>query len=424
MRKITFSKLLFTFFAVLGLICVPNPAFAQHGGGGHGGGGGGFHGGGGGGGGHFSGGGSFSGGGMRGGGPSGRSFSGPSMGAPMGRGFSPGFSGRFNPERSSGAPSFNSRSFQHGGGSVAQAPAGTHFGSAARNSGASANRAIADGQWHSFAGAGAAGANHATADGQWRSVAGAGAAGTNRAIADGQWHSFAETRSATGSIGSARAPGNAGARNLASAHGGSAGAAPEGTLAASSGRRASLPSLSSNARSSSISPGRTVSNMQGSRMNGSALAGLRSVAPMSAGSSLRNLGFSHTGVNNSPFASAHLGSSSMAGRSTLFTGSTFGDPFRVSGFNRGFGNGFFFNRGFGNGFFFNRGFGNGFFFNRGFGREFFIFDDFRFRCFGCGFGFGFGPGFGFGFGWGWGGWWDPWWWDPWWWWEPSPGFVL
>src|SRR6266496_4379922 len=117
MRKTTFSKLLFTFFAFVGLTCAPNPAFAQHGGGGHdGGGGGGFHGGGGGSGGHFSGGGSFSGGGMRGGGPSGRSFSGPSMRSSMGRGSNPGFSGRFNPERSSGAPSFNRRSFQHGGG--------------------------------------------------------------------------------------------------------------------------------------------------------------------------------------------------------------------------------------------------------------------------------------------------------------------
>lgn len=64
------------------------------------------------------------------------------------------------------------------------------------------------------------------------------------------------------------------------------------------------------------------------------------------------------------------------------------------------------------------------------------FDDFRFRCFGCGFNFfgGFGFGFGFGFGWGWGGWWGPWW-NPWWgpwgfwgpawawdpgWWGPSP----
>jgi hypothetical protein len=145
--------------------------------------------------------------------------------------------------------------------------------------------------------------------------------------------------------------------------------------------------------------------MQGSRMNGSTPAGLRTVAHSSAGSSLGNSAFSLTGVNNSAFASAHLGRNTMAGHSALFTGSTFGDPFRASGFNRGFGNGFFFNRGFGNGFFNDHDF-----------------DDFGFRCFGCG--FGFGPGFGFGFGWGWGGWWDPWWWDPWWWWEPSPGFVL
>lgn len=64
---------------------------------------------------------------------------------------------------------------------------------------------------------------------------------------------------------------------------------------------------------------------------------------------------------------------------------------------------------------FNRGFNNRFDrdFNRGFGRRFndHDFDDFRFRCFGCGFNFGFFPSFGFGFGWGWG--WDDWW-DPWW----------
>src|SRR4029077_16168475 len=49
MRKPTFSKILFAFFAFVALACAPKPAFAQHGGGGHGGGsGGGFHGGGGG----------------------------------------------------------------------------------------------------------------------------------------------------------------------------------------------------------------------------------------------------------------------------------------------------------------------------------------------------------------------------------------
>jgi hypothetical protein len=71
---------------------------------------------------------------------------------------------------------------------------------------------------------------------------------------------------------------------------------------------------------------------------------------------------------------------------------------------------------------FNRGFNNRFNrgFNRGFGRGFndHDFDDFPFRCFGCGFNFGFFPsfGFGFGWGWGWGGWWNPWWWGP------SPGW--
>src|SRR5713101_2131498 len=105
MRKTICSKVLVASFALVALICVSRPAFAQHGGGGHGGGGGGFHGGGG-------GGGHFSGGGMRGSGPSGRSFSGPGMRSPTGRGPNSGFSGRFNSQRPWGAPSSHSRSFQ------------------------------------------------------------------------------------------------------------------------------------------------------------------------------------------------------------------------------------------------------------------------------------------------------------------------
>ncbi len=93
--------------------------------------------------------------------------------------------------------------------------------------------------------------------------------------------------------------------NVASrAHGGPAGAARAGTPAAPSGMRASSPPLSSNARSSSISPGRAVSNMQGSRMNGSALARSRTGTQISAGSSLGKSASSHTGANNSAFASA------------------------------------------------------------------------------------------------------------------------
>ena len=125
-------------------------------------------------------------------------------------------------------------------------------------------------------------------------------------------------------------------------------------------------------------------------MNGSALAGSRTGTHTSAGSTRSGLGSSHVGVNNSAFTNARLGSNTMFGRSAL-TSSTFGHPFGGRGFNRGFFNDH-------------------------------DFDDFGFRCFGCGFGFGFGPGFGFGFGWGWGwgGWWNPWWWDPWWW---GPGWA-
>jgi len=129
-------------------------------------------------------------------------------------------------------------------------------------------------------------------------------------------------------------------------------------------------------------------------MNSSALAGSRTGRHTSAGSTLGNSALSHTGVNNSAFSSARLGSNTMFGHTAL-AGSTFGHPFGGSRFNRGFFNDH-------------------------------DFDDFGFRCFGCGFGFGFGPSFGFGFGWGWGGWWNPWWWDPWWWgpgwawWGPTP----
>jgi hypothetical protein len=123
------------------------------------------------------------------------------------------------------------------------------------------------------------------------------------------------------------------------------------------------------------------------KMKTSALNRSHTGAHLSAGSSLGNSALGHTGVNNSMFASAHLGSNTMAGHSNFFTRSTIGHPFNGSRFNRGFGRGFFNDH---------------------------DFDDFGFRCFGCGFGFGFGPGFGFGFGfgWGWGGWWDPWWWEP------------
>jgi hypothetical protein len=124
-------------------------------------------------------------------------------------------------------------------------------------------------------------------------------------------------------------------------------------------------------------------------MNSSVLAGSRTGTHLSAGSTMGKSALSHTGVNNSAFTSARLGSSTRFGH-TAFSRSAFGHPFGGSRFNRGFFNDH-------------------------------DFDDFGFRCFGCGFGFGFGPGFGFGFGWGWGGWWNPWWWNPWWW-GPSPGW--
>ena len=210
----------------------------------------------------------------------------------------------------------------------------------------------------------------------------------------------------TGLTRSTRASGNAGNRNFAWAHGGPAGASRVGAPAASSQMRASSPSVLSNARSSTISPGRAVSDMQGSRMNSSRPAGSRAVTRMSGASTLGNSSLSHTGLNNRAFASARLGSNTLFGHSAL-TGSTFGHPFGGRGFDRGFGHGF--------------------------GRGFHDHDFNGFGCFGCGFGFGFGPGFGLGFGWGWGlgwgwgGWWNPWWWgppvayyDPWWGWAPPP----
>jgi hypothetical protein len=358
MKKSTFWKILFSFLAIVVVACAPNPVFAQrggHGGGGggfHGGGGGGFHGGGGGG--HFSGGGGhFSGGGA----PSGR----PSMGRAPGPSYAgrpSGFAGR-----PSGASPFSSRSFQHGGGSVARPPSRAGFGgngrtgSMARNSrpGASASRGSA----------------------------------APAARADGQWHSFA------GAAGGSSAARSAGHANFAWAHGGPAGGARAGTAARSSGMKASSPSMSNSAPSSAISPSHAVSSMQGSRMNSSALAGLRSSKPISGGSAFGNSSFSHTGLNNSAFRSARLGSNTQFNHST-FTRSTFGHPFGGRGFGHGFGRGFH-------------------------DRDF---DDFGFGfgCFGCGFGFGFGPGFGFGWGWGWGGWWNPWWWGPFWW-EPQIAYY-
>jgi len=122
--------------------------------------------------------------------------------------------------------------------------------------------------------------------------------------------------------------------------------------------------------------------MQGSHMNGSALAGARSSTHVSSGSSLAHSSFSHTGVNNAAFAGAHLGNSASF-RSAGFAG---------RGFDRGFGG---------------RGFDHGFGFHD------------RFGCCGFGFGWGWGWGFGWGWGWGWGGWWNPWWWDPFWWGPPA-----
>ena len=109
------------------------------------------------------------------------------------------------------------------------------------------------------------------------------------------------------------ATGHAEAGTLASAREGPTGAARAGTPAASPGMRAASPSLPSNARSSSISRGGAVSNTQGSqmKMKTSALNGSHTGAHLSAGSSLGNSALSHTGVNNSMFASAHLGSNTM-----------------------------------------------------------------------------------------------------------------
>ena len=361
MGKITFSKAFLVFSALVGLLCAPNHASAQRGGGGHGGGG--FRGGGGdvSGGGHFSGGSRFSGGGMHGGGPWGRSFSGPRMHSPMG-GSNSGFSRRFNRGRSSGPSRFNDRSFRQGGGAaIARPPA-----------------------WNHFAGSSTA-RNYA-----------AGMARTGHAIADGQWHSFAGNRRAADTPGAAYASGNAGTRSSAEPPRGPASAA---TPTALSGARTSSASLSRSARNSSLSTGRAGSNLQGSRINRNALTATRTGMGMSAVSHPGTSASRH-GVSNFSLLSAHLGRDAFASRSSFFTRSTTRDPFRNSGLNRDFHRGLF-----------NDHDRDDFAFRRGF----LDFDDFGFRCFGCGFGFGFGPAFGFGFGWGWWNpWWDSWWWDPWW----------
>jgi hypothetical protein len=116
-------------------------------------------------------------------------------------------------------------------------------------------------------------------------------------------------------------------------------------------------------------------------MNSSLLAGSHAGSHMSSGSALGDSSFSHTGVNNSAFSSAHLASSTTFGHVSS-TGS--GNSWHGSGWNGG-------------------GWHSG--------------------CWNCGWhggwGWGWGWGWGFGWGWGWGGWWNPWWWGPFWWGPPA-----
>jgi hypothetical protein len=177
-------KSLVAFVAFIGLVLIPIPSFAQHGGGGGhsgGGGGGGFHG-------------SAGGGGFHGGGGyecGGRSYSEGS--SDRSGGFRGGMEGR------------SSRGMTGRSGSEA----GRNDSSEGSRS-SNIRPAMNDGQWHSFGSSGTS-----ARSGVGRTSVGHTAVGTanthlsarNEGFADGNWHSFSSSRGASGFSGGSREPG-------------------------------------------------------------------------------------------------------------------------------------------------------------------------------------------------------------------------